>query len=110
MRNERGLCAHPSRRGRRLAACVSSSDYNHVKFHSYSSRRLVFIRYDLCSKYAGLVSRETLLLADTEIAEDDVQYVLDINSADESSQGMGRHTQLLRYHFFPPARSLADRT
>ena len=23
---------------------------------------------------------------------------------------MGGHTQLLRYHFFPPARPLADRT
>jgi hypothetical protein len=72
MRNERGLCAHPSCRGRRLAARVSSADYNHVKVHSYSSRRLGFIRYDLCSKYAGLVSRETLLLANTEIAEDDI--------------------------------------
>jgi hypothetical protein len=109
MCNERGLCTHPRRGGRGLAARVSSADYDHIKIHSHGSRRLVFIRYGFRGKYTGLVSRETLLFANTKITEDDIQYVLDINSADEPSQGMGRDTQLLRNHFFPPSRSLADR-
>jgi hypothetical protein len=110
MSNKRGFCAHTSRRGSCLAARVSSADYDHIKIHSHGSRRLVFIRYGFRGKHTGFVSRETFLLANTEIAEDDVQDVLYIDSADKPPQRIGRGAQFLRNDFFPTSQSLANRT
>jgi hypothetical protein len=51
-----------------------------------------------------------MLFADTEIAKNGIEYVLDINSAEEPSQSLRRNPQFLRNHFFPPSRALANCT